>query len=127
VAVPLTGRDFDEYDRLCQEAMLRHCPDLEPYASMPIRHIVALMRDTDKIRDLARYLMLENFLRDKLTPKQFLVHKMAKEVSLWVLREYAEEYPSMAEEGVLGHAAVAFAKAVLQSLPVEPGASRRRQ
>jgi hypothetical protein len=39
------------------------------------------MRDTDKTRDLARYLMRENFLRDKLTAKQFLVHKMAKDVS----------------------------------------------
>jgi hypothetical protein len=127
MTVPLTGRDFDDYDRLCHEAMRRHCPDLEPYASMPIQHIVALMRDTDKTRDLARYLMLENFVRDKLTAKQFLVHKMAKEVSTWVLREYAEEYPTMAEEGALAHAALAFAMAVLQSVPGQPGAVRRQQ
>jgi hypothetical protein len=120
MTIPLSGRDFDEYDLLCHEAMRNHCPDLEPYASMPIQHIVALMRDTDKTRDLTRYLMLENFLRDKLTPKQFLVHKMAKEVSTWVLREYAEEYPRMAEGGVLGRAAVAFAIAVIQSVSGEP-------
>jgi hypothetical protein len=126
MADSLKVRDFDEYDRLCQEAMRNHCPNLEPYASMPIHRVVELMRDTDKTRDLNRYLMLENFLRDKLTAKQFLVHKMAKEVSMWALREYAEEYPRMAEEGVLGRAAVAFAMAVLQSVPREPGTSLLR-
>jgi hypothetical protein len=122
---PFSDDDFAEYDRLCREAMINHRPDLEPYASMPIERIDALMKGTDKLIDLARYLMLENYLRDKMTPKEFLAHKMAKELSRWVLLEYAEEYPGLAEEGVLRHAAVAFALTVLRAIPEEPGTPMR--
>jgi hypothetical protein len=122
---PFNDSDFDEYDRLCLEATLNHRPDLEPYASMSIEQIDGLMRATDKILNLRRYLMLENFLRDKMTPKELLVHKMAKEVSRWVLRRYGEEYPAMTEEGVLGHAAALFAKTLIRSLAIDPDSSQR--
>ena len=113
------------YDRLCREAMIRHRPKLEPYASMPIERINALMKETDKAVDLAGCLMLENFLRDKMTPKEFLAHKLAKELSTWFLLEYWDEYPHTAEDGVLGRTAVAFAKTVLDAIHDEPGTSER--
>lgn len=120
-----SDEDIAEYDRLCREAMIHHRPEIEPYASMPIEGIDALMKQTDKAVDLVKYLMLENFLRDKMTAKEFLAHKMAKELSRWFLLEYADEYPELAEEGVVGHAAVAFAKRVLEGIPEDPGTSKR--
>jgi hypothetical protein len=123
---PFNDSDFDEYDRLCHEAILNHRPDLEPYASMSIGQIDGLMRATDKLLNLRRYLMLENFLRDKMTANELLVHKMAKEVSRWALRRFGKEYPAMTEEGVLGHAAAVFAKTLIRSVSVGPDGSKRR-
>jgi hypothetical protein len=104
-----------DYYRMQNRAYAEHDPTLEPYASMPVERLCELWAEANQADDIPRSMMLEQFVHDKLTPREFLVMMMAQKLMHWFLLEYADEYAVALNKGGLEKSAATLAATMIDA------------